>query len=44
MSLDLKDNIVSIIKAKGEGLLSVANKAFYTIFIIELIIKSKGSR
>jgi hypothetical protein len=43
MSLGLRDGIISAIRAKGEGLLSVINRASYTIFVMELIIKSKGS-
>jgi hypothetical protein len=44
MSLGLRDSIVGAIGAGGEGLLSVVNRASYTIFTVELIIKSGGSR
>ena len=44
MSLGLRDSIVGAIGAGGEGLLGVADGASYAIFIVELIIRSGGSR
>jgi hypothetical protein len=44
MSLGLRDSAVGAIGAEGEGLLDVVDRASYTIFTIELIIESGGSR
>jgi hypothetical protein len=41
--LGLRDSTVGAIGAGGEGLLGVANRASYAIFIVELIIRSGGS-